>query len=213
MSERGYEPVGPDDPRASRGDQRLWIIAGLLAVVAAVAVVLLIINLNDDESDDTVTTDTTLVGDTSSTTASTSTTDPAETSSTTASTTTTSEAATTTTAATTTSRPSETADPAQCKAAGGDPTNPDPVAQAVFQSWVRGDTACAAELMSEDSLQELFDRSGAGAQDVFQGCNESDSPDPAMDCAFTYEGGSTHFLMNFSPTEGWQIFDFYQIAD
>jgi hypothetical protein len=78
---------------------------------------------------------------------------------------------------------------------------------------VRGDQACAAQLMTSDALDELFDRDGTGADDQFKGCTQVDLPDPHTDCAFTYEGGSTHYLMNFSPTEGWQVYDVVQSAD
>ena len=48
---------------------------------------------------------------------------------------------------------------------------------------------------------------------MFQGCVEVDDPEPAIDCAFTFEGGSTHYLMNFSDTDGWTVFDVFQVAD
>ena len=106
-----------------------------------------------------------------------------------------------------------TADPAHCAEAGSDPANPDPAAQAVFIAWTRGDRACAAELMAPSALDQLFARDGTGATDVFQGCNEVTEPDPAFDCAFTYEGGATHYTMVFSATDGWQVNGIHQVAD
>ena len=106
-----------------------------------------------------------------------------------------------------------TVPPAECAEAGEGPAAPGLAANTVFDAWVRGDESCAAVLMTPAALAELFDRPGAGAQDEFQGCTEVDEPDPAVDCAFTYEGGSTHYLMNFSDTDGWKVFDVTQVAD
>jgi hypothetical protein len=39
------------------------------------------------------------------------------------------------------------------------------------------------------------------------------APDPHIDCAFTFEGGATHFKTSYSDTDGWVIFDVYQLAD
>jgi hypothetical protein len=78
---------------------------------------------------------------------------------------------------------------------------------------VRGDKACAAELMTPAALNELFSRDGSGAHDEFQGCTEQELPDPHTDCAFSYEGGATHYLANFSDTEGWKVYDVTQVAD
>ncbi len=83
----------------------------------------------------------------------------------------------------------------------------------MFIAWTRGDTACAQELMTTEALDELFSRDGAEAQDDFQGCFEDTEGDPHIDCAFTYEGGATHYLMNFSATDGWKVFDVTQVAD
>src|SRR3546814_6991647 len=75
------------------------------------------------------------------------------------------------------------------------------------------DEACAAELMTDDARADLFERDGAGATDQFQGCTEQDDPDRHMDCAFTYPGGATHFRLVHSATDGWQVFEVYQVAD
>lgn len=178
-------------------DRRPWIIAAILAVIAIVAVALL---LTSDDDEPTAATSTTISEETT-TSESTTTTEA----------TTTSESTTTTT--TVAEAPPVTADPAQCAEAGADPGDPAPAAQAVFQAWTRGDEACAHELMTDDAFDELFARDGTDAQDDFQGCTEADQPDPAMDCAFTYEGGATHYLMSFSPTDGWLVTDIQQVAD
>lgn len=125
--------------------------------------------------------------------------------------TTTTEAETTTT--TEDGTPSVTADPDQCAEAGSDPGNPEPAAQAVFIAWTRGDRGCASRLMTPAAFDELFARDGSGATDTFAGCFESDEGDPHMDCAFVFEGGATHYLMQFSPLEGWKVFDITQFAD
>lgn len=109
-----------------------------------------------------------------------------------------------------TQAPSVTAVPSQCAEAGADSNNPDPAAQAVFIAWTRGDRACAAELMAPKALDSLFVRDGSGATDQFQGC---DHPGIAtVDCAFTYEGGATHYKMVFGAGR-WKVDDVYQVAD
>jgi len=117
--------------------------------------------------------------------------------------------ATTTTAA----APPVTADPAQCREAGSDPGNPNPAAQAVFIAWTRGDEACARELMTDQAFDQLFARDGRDATDDFQSCVEEEVPEPVMDCAFTYPGGATHYVMRFVPTGGWEVVEVYQVAD
>jgi hypothetical protein len=180
-----------------------WIVAAVLAVIVLILLGLLLWGGDDGDDDDSA----------SSTTSSstTSTTEQETTTSTTEQETTTSSTPPDSTTSTTT--PPVTADPAQCAEAGSDPTNPDPAAVAVFVAWTRGDVDCADPLMTDDALDELFARDGSDATDVFQGCFEVDEPDPHMDCAFTYLGGSTHYLMNFSPTDGWQVYDVNQVAD
>ncbi|NLD78485.1 MAG: hypothetical protein GX643_17675 [Acidimicrobiales bacterium] len=214
MSDSSHEPQPFDAEPPPDAQRRLWIIAAILAVIAVIAVALLFTTILDEDDDDPVaTTDSSLVESTTTSTSSTSTT-----STTTSTTTTTSEPEeeSTTTApdtTTTTSEPPITADPAQCRDAGADPTYPDSAAQAVFIAWTRGDTACARELMDDEAFDQLFSKSGAEATDDFQGCWETDEVGPNSDCAFTYEGGSTHYVMRFSPTDGWQVSEIYQVAD
>ena len=190
----GWEPRGGDLPPPP--DRRPWIIAALLAVIIGILVLILLLQ-DDGDDDDTVATSTT----TSSVTSSTST-------STTVAETTTSSAAPTTTEA-----PAVTVPPEECAEAGEGAAQPGLAAETVYDAWVRGDEACADELMTPAALDELFDRDGEGADHDFQGCTEEEVPDPHADCAFTYEGGSTHYLMSFSPTDGWQVFDIEQVAD
>jgi hypothetical protein len=190
-------PWGPGGPAP---DRRPWIIAGLLALVAVLAIALLLIGDDEDDVDSVGTTSTTVEDTTTS-------------EETTTSETTTTEVTTTSEAATATEAPPVTADPAQCREAGADPTDPESAAEAVFVAWTRGDEACAAELMTDDALDELFARDGTGATDDFQGCTEQVDPEPHMDCAFTYEGGATHYKLVFSPTDGWQVYDIEQVAD
>ena len=67
--------------------------------------------------------------------------------------------------------------------------------------------------MTPAARAELFSRDGTGAADEFQGCTEQELPDPHTDCVFTYEGGATHYLMNYSDTDGWKVYDITQVAD
>lgn len=192
----GGPPPWDDRPGEGPPPSRLpWILAAVL--VALVLVLLALLLLGDDEDDD--------VDATASTTTELST-------STTAEATSTTEAATSTAPSTTQAVP-VTLDPDDCEAAGADAGTPGLAAQTVFEAWTLGDEACADVLMGDDALADLFSRDGEGATDQFQGCTEVTEPDSHADCAFTYEGGSTHYLMSFSPTDGWQVFEVEQIAD
>lgn len=194
----------PEEEAAAKAQRQKWWLGGALGLLAVAVLVLIVVLVvrggGDDDADSTTTTSTT-------TTTEATTTEPTTTS--TETTTTTTEATTSTTEST----PPVTADPAQCRDAGSNPNNPDPAAQAVFVAWTRGDRACAAELMTAPALLSLFERDGSDASDVFQGCTEVDAPDPHTDCAFTYPGGATHYRMNFSPTDGWTVFEVFQNAD
>lgn len=197
----GPPPGGPPPPWGPGGpppDRRPWIIAGLLGLIALLAIALLLLSDDDDDEVSTDTTTTSLETTTSESTTSA----PATT-----------EAPTTTAAPTTTQAPPNTVDPAQCRAAGSNPTDPESAARAVYDAWTRGDQACAAELMTDDARAQLFARDGSGASEQFQGCTEQATPEPHVDCTFTYPGGSTHYLMRFSPTTGWQVYEVLQRAD
>lgn len=218
----GVPPVGPEAAPGDAGgegpppgsppppwgppprDRRLWIIVALLVAIVIVLVLLLLLRDDDGDGD----------GDATTTTSETTTTLEEETT-TTAEETTTTESTTTTTEATTTTAaaPPVTADPAQCREAGSDPGNPNPAAQAVFIAWTRGDEACARELMTDQAFDQLFARDGRDATDDFQSCVEEEVPEPVMDCAFTYPGGATHYVMRFVPTGGWEVVEVYQVAD
>lgn len=197
----------PADGDGDGGPPWPWIIGGLVALIVVVVIVLLLTGGDDGGDDDEVGLEP-IPGETTTTTSTTTTT---------TSTTTTAPVTTTTTttapATTTTDAPPVTADPAQCEAAGANPDAPEPAAQAVFVAWTRGDENCAAQLMTPAARVELFSRDGSQATDIFQGCDEVEEPDPHTDCAFTFEGGATHYLMNFSPTDGWTVFDITQFAD
>ena len=67
--------------------------------------------------------------------------------------------------------------------------------------------------MTPDALGVLFSRDGAGSTDEFQGCTQVDDPDYVADCAFTYEGGSTHYHMTFVAEDGWEVIAVEQVAD
>jgi hypothetical protein len=188
-------PLAGGPPVPPPPDRRPWIIAGVLGAVILVLLLVLLLQDDDDEGD--------VVSD-----ASTSSLVTTSTSTTVESSTTTEAEATTTTEAAVVTVP-----PEECAEAGEGAAKPGLAAETVYDAWVRGDQACAAELMTAPALAELFDRDGTDATDVFQGCTEEELPDPHADCAFTYEGGSTHYLMSFSDTEGWKVFDIEQVAD
>lgn len=189
------EPWVPSEPPPPP-DRRPWIIVGLLAAI--VVVLILVLLLRDDGN----------TSDSAGTTTS-------EVSTSTSSSTTTSVVSTTSTTAppTTTTSPVVTAPPATCADAGTDPAKPGLVAQTVYDAWVRGDQTCAATLMTPAARAELFSRDGAGATDVFQGCTQEQLPNDQADCAFTYDGGATHYQQKYDATDGWKVFDITQIAD
>ena len=199
-----FAPVGaggpptagiPPTPGPPPPDRRPWIIAAILALIVLMLVLLLVLN-GDDDGDDVDASSTTTTALATTTSSSTS-----------------SSSSTTTTAPTTTVAPVVTVDPADCAEAGEGPMKPGLAAETVYDAWVRGDEACAAELMTAPALAELFSRNGEGANDTFQGCTEQDVPDPHTDCAWSYEGGATHYLMSYSDTDGWQVYDITQFAD
>ena len=196
----GYEDGGPPGPVDRTGgpppppDRRPWIIAAILALIVLVLILLLLLQDDDDEGDVSTTATTT-----SSVTSSTSSTSVPET--------------TTTAAVTTTEASAVTVPPEDCAELGENPATPGLASETVYDAWVRGDEACAAELMTPAALAELFSRDGTGATDEFQGCTQEEEPDPHADCAYTYPGGTTHYLMNYSDTEGWKVFDVTQVPD
>jgi hypothetical protein len=166
-----------------------------LALLVVVLILLLVVHGDDDKDDASKTSTTELTTSSSSTS------------------TTTTPSSTTTAPPTTTTSPVVTVPPATCAAAGGGPAKPGLAAQTLYDAWVRGDQACAAQLTTPAALAELFSRDGTDATDQFQGCTEEIVPDPHTDCAFSFEGGATHYLMKFSNTDGWQTYDITQFAD
>ena len=195
--------AGPREP----DNTRMWVIGGLAVLAIVIALAAFVLSRDDGSDTATDTTEQTTTTASSSSTSST-------TATTAATTTTAGTTATVTAPTSTTSGPTPvTADPVQCREAGSDAGDAETPAKAVFVAWTRTDRACADELMTDAALAELFGRNGADAQDIFQGCSESTEGDPHMECAFSYEGGATFYLMNFSPTVGWQVFDITQIAD
>lgn len=195
----GIPPVF-DDRTPPPPDRRPWIIAAVLGLIVLMLILLLV--LQDDDGDDVDASSTTTSEQVTSTSSSSS-------SSSSSSTTT----STTAPAPTTTATPAVTVPPEECAEAGEGPAKPGLAAETLYDAWVRGDEACAAELTTPAALAELFSRDGTDASDEFQGCTEEDVPDAPVDCAFTYEGGSTHYLMSFSDTAGWQVYDITQTAD
>lgn len=183
-------PPPPVEPPDGRPDRRGWILAGLLALVLLVGLAALLLD-DDDEDDDASPTTTT------STTAPTSTSES----------TTTTEATTTTTASTTTTAASRTCAPATS------PSNPDGTVTAMYQAYADGDRACAEELGTDGAIDALFDIPGNGGGWTYQGCTQVGSEEPEMDCAYSFDGGATHFAAVFSETDGWLVTDVFQTTD
>ena len=147
--------------------------------------------------------------DTASTSDSTTTTD--ETTTTTEATTTTEPTTTTTAPTTTTTAPPSTVDPARCVSSG--PDDPEPTAEVVYEAFTLGDRACAENLATAEAIDQLFSIPGAGGGWTFEGCAPQDVPDPHTLCSYRFEGGSTSFRMSYSETEGWTVYEVFQVAD
>jgi hypothetical protein len=186
------EPPPTDEPPSP--DRRRWILAGLVALVVVLGIALLI--LDDDE-------------ETASPSSSTTTT--TEETTTTEATTTSASITTTTASTTTTTAPSSTVPPGQCVSSG--PDDPEPVAQVVYQAFTLDDRACAENLATSEAIDQLFAIPGAGAGWTFEGCIDQDDPDPHTLCSYRFEGGSTSFRMSYSETEGWTVYEVFQVAD
>lgn len=187
----GPPPTAP--PPGEPADRRPWIIGGILALILLVGLVLLLLDDDDPASDAAATTTTTT-----------------EATTTTAEATTTTSSSTTTTAPTTTSPPATVA-PGLCESS--DPDDPATTAQVVYQAYALGDEGCAANLMTSDALDQLFAIPGAGGGWTFAGCFDEEEPDPHTLCAYTFEGGATDFRMAYSDTEGWTVYEVFQVAD
>jgi hypothetical protein len=186
------EPPPTDEPPSP--DRRRWILAGLVALIVVLGIALLILD-DDDETASPSSSSTTTTEETTTTEATT----------TTASTTTTTASTTTTTA------PSSTVPPGQCVSSG--PDDPEPVAQVVYQAFTLDDRACAENLATSEAIDQLFAIPGAGAGWTFEGCIDQDDPDPHTLCSYRFEGGSTSFRMSYSETEGWTVYEVFQVAD
>jgi hypothetical protein len=188
------EPPPTDEPPPPP-DRRRWILAGLVALIVVVGIALLLLDDDEDTASTSSSTTTTVADDTTTTTAGTTTT-----------------ASTTTSASTTTTTtPPSTVPPGQCVSSG--PDQPEPVAEVVYEAFTLDDRACAENLATADAIEQLFSIPGAGAGWTFQGCVDQDDPDPHTLCSYRFEGGSTSFRMSFSETEGWTVYEVFQVAD
>jgi uncharacterized repeat protein (TIGR01451 family) len=79
-------------------------------------------------------------------------------------------------------------------------------------AWAEGRENCAATVMTEDALRELFDTPRAPGYHRYMGCDPVEIPDPAMDCFFEYGGGSLHFVLNKNAADRWQVVEVYRVS-
>ena len=202
------EPVGA----APQDRNRRLVVIGVLALIAVLAVVALVVAGSDDENGTDLASED--ASTTTSSTSSTTSTTLAPTSTVTAMATSAPQATTTAkpSAATTTAAPKPTIAPARCdpRTSSAKPAEP---ATTFYEAWRIGDRACADKLGTPEATNEMFALKAGGPEWDFQGCAEVAKPDPHGDCAFTYEGGSTHLKLRFSAATGWSIFEMYQVAD
>lgn len=186
-------PPGTGEPPSEPPNRGPWIIGGVLLLIAAAVVALWLVNRDDDDDSAATSTTSTTVEETT-TTSSTTTTEP-----------------TTTTSTTTTTQPGVTVAPGLCKSSA--PDDPDTTAQIVYQAYTLGDRDCAEKLADDDAVDDLFSIPGNGQGWEFAGCFDEDEPNPHTLCSFTFEGGATDFRMNYSATQGWKVFEVFQVAD
>ncbi|HEV2069822.1 MAG TPA: hypothetical protein VGR26_08515 [Acidimicrobiales bacterium] len=179
-------------------DRRLWWILGVVGVILVIAIVYLLAD-GDDGGGVVASLDTT------TTTVVTATTTPSAVPSTAR---TRSAPQTTATAALT----PMTVAPGRCTGTIA-PDQPEPVAMVLYEAWTIADRGCAERVATDAVVDELFDASGAGASWDFQGCMAISEPEPYVDCAFTYEGGSAHMTLVFGEIEGWLVTDIGYVAD
>ena len=168
--------------------RRLWLPLVLLALAAGLTA------CGSDDAEDTAAATTTSTSEATSTTA---------------------PISSTTVAAVTTSTPmpvpANTIPPAQCNPKT-DPAKPALPAETFYKAWRIGDKACAQKLGIPAAVDALFKLKPNGPEWDFQGCTAGQQPDTG-DCAFTYEGGATHFAIAYSAANGWSITKVSQVAD
>lgn len=207
------DPVEPTDPGGPGGpidggglpplygpepDRRwLWAIGVVGALLIALILFLLL-----DRGDKTTTAAPSSTTPSSSTTSATSTTVP----------TTTAKPAVTASSSTTAPSTTSTIAPARCTG-HTNPSDPEAPARTLYDAWRIGDRDCADKLASDKAVSDLFKLQPNGPEWSFQGCQEVADPDPHHDCAFTYEGGASHFLERYGAIDGWQIYEVQFVAD
>ena len=192
----GRPPRPTPGPPSGGGDPRWWILGGLAALIVIVGIVALLL-AGDDDGDAAADTTTTSLESTTTSSSTTSTTEPV----------TTTEATTTTT----TEAPRSTVAPGLCQSGG--PDDPDTSVQVLYQAYTLDDRVCAYQLGTEGAVDTLFAIPGRGRGWTYQGCNVGDDADPYIECAFTFDGGATHFRTNYRETDGWIVFEVYQTVD
>jgi hypothetical protein len=183
----------PDEPPPGSRDWRPWIIGALVALVLLVGLALLLLDDDDETATSSSSTTTTEATTTSSDT------------------TTTTSPTTTTAPTTTTSASAATVPPARCVSSG--PDEPEPTAEVVYEAYTLDDRGCAENLATADAIDQLFSIPGGGAGWTFEGCIDQEEPDPHTLCSYRFEGGSTSFRMSYSETEGWTVYEVFQVAD
>jgi hypothetical protein len=92
-----------------------------------------------------------------------------------------------------------------------DPQKPALPVVAFYKAWRLGDKACAEKLGNAQSVDFMFKLEPNGPDWDFQGCQPGEQG--GGDCAFTYDGGSTHMAIVYGNVDGWRIVKVYQVAD
>ncbi|MEX2294542.1 MAG: hypothetical protein WD691_12195 [Acidimicrobiales bacterium] len=192
----GGRPPRPTAGPPGGGDRQWWILGVLAALILIVGLVALLLSGNDDSSS---TADTTTTSAESTTTTSST--------STTVESTTTSEESTTTTS----ESPRSTVAPGLCRS--GESDDPDTSVQVLYQAYTLDDRVCAYQLGTQEAVDTLFAIPGRGGGWTYQGCTEGEDDDEHIDCAFTFDGGATHFRTSYTDDDEWIVFDVYQTVD
>jgi hypothetical protein len=90
-------------------------------------------------------------------------------------------------------------------------TTPEDAAMSFVNAWIAGDQAAAARCANQESVNTIFQTSGAGANYTWQGCFGDDPALPT--CSYTYEGGAINLAVRGTEASGWKVESVSYFAD
>jgi hypothetical protein len=89
-------------------------------------------------------------------------------------------------------------------------TLPDAAAKHLYAMWKVNDEDGALLYATKSAVDTLFAHPYTGPEQEFMGCTPTGS---TWDCAYLYEGGSTHFTVEGSAADGYRVTKVQQVAD